>query len=260
MSKSVWRRASQSRPLLGKSVDLIQSPCSRQRMRILVSARLQAIAAPEAPEPMIRTSTRSLPAISALPRGGAAVVPPEGRAVAHGVEQGPVSLLEGVALREGRAGLHPEGQHDTIIAVIGGQDHPPEGRARCSAAGAIVVDQGFPSVAGHAGEGTNRLCGDRRQGLADQRKIAAQGPRDISQDGGIVGAGHAEGGAFGDHRPGDVAEVLKFRGGESGFGGVIHDGANASTGTRSYDLLRRMTGGGKREGKEKPPPCGEGPR
>src|ERR1700742_2365641 len=59
MSKSVWRRASQSRPLAGKSVDFIQSPCSRQRMCILVSARLQATAAPEAPAPMIRTSTGS---------------------------------------------------------------------------------------------------------------------------------------------------------------------------------------------------------
>jgi hypothetical protein len=35
----------------------IQSPCSRQRMCIFVSAKLQAMAAPEAPAPMIRTST-----------------------------------------------------------------------------------------------------------------------------------------------------------------------------------------------------------
>src|ERR1700751_2089340 len=66
MSKSVYRRASQSRPLLGNSVERTQSPCSRQRMRIFVSARLQATAAPEAPEPMIRTSTLSfMPASSA---------------------------------------------------------------------------------------------------------------------------------------------------------------------------------------------------
>src|ERR1700675_329258 len=107
MLKSVKRRASQSRPLLGKSVDFTQSPCSRYRMRIFVSARLQAIAAPEAPEPMIRTSTRSLPAISAFPGSRRAVVAPERRALAHGVEQGPVALFQVVTLREGRAGLQP---------------------------------------------------------------------------------------------------------------------------------------------------------
>src|SRR5258707_5526645 len=103
MLKSVKRRASQSRPLLGKSVDFTQSPCSRHRMRILVSARLHAIAAPEAPEPMIRTSTRSFSAISAFSGSRGAVIAPERRALAHGVEQGPIPLLDGVALREGRA-------------------------------------------------------------------------------------------------------------------------------------------------------------
>src|SRR5262249_1747612 len=37
----------------------IQSPCSKQRMFMRVSARLQAKAAPDAPAPMIRTSTTS---------------------------------------------------------------------------------------------------------------------------------------------------------------------------------------------------------
>src|SRR5260370_22471921 len=104
-------------------------------MRILVSARLHAIAAPEAPEPMIRTSTRSFPPISAFPRRGGAVVAPERRLVAHGVKQGPVSLFQGVALREGRAGLHAHRQQDTIIAGIGGPDRPPEVRARGPPAG-----------------------------------------------------------------------------------------------------------------------------
>jgi hypothetical protein len=54
-------------------------------MRIFVSARLQAIAAPEAPEPTIRTSTFSLPAISAHSRAGA-IVAPERDTAAHGVE------------------------------------------------------------------------------------------------------------------------------------------------------------------------------
>src|SRR6516165_6281903 len=57
MWKSSNWRASQSRAVLGYSEGFIQSPCSRQRMRILVSARLHATAAPEAPAPMIRTST-----------------------------------------------------------------------------------------------------------------------------------------------------------------------------------------------------------
>src|SRR5882757_11396254 len=156
MLKSVKRRASQSRPLLGKSVDPTQSPCSRHRMRILVSARLQAIAPPEAPEPMIRTSTRSLPAIGALPGKGGAVVAPEGRAFAHGVEQGPVSLFQRVALREGSAGLQPEGQQDTVVAVIGAHDHPSEGYGCGAAAGVIVVDQRFPPVAVQPGESARR--------------------------------------------------------------------------------------------------------
>src|ERR1700730_18251 len=121
-------------------------------MLILVSARLHGVAAPEAPEPMIRTSTRSLPAIGALPGRRAAVVAPEGRALAHGVEQGPVSLFQRVALREGGAGLQPEGQQDTVVAVIGAHDHPPESYGRGAAAGVIVVDQRFPPVAVQAGE------------------------------------------------------------------------------------------------------------
>src|ERR1700722_15643174 len=60
MSKSPYRRASQSRPLLGKSDCFIQSPCSRHKIFIRVSVRLQATAAPDAPEPMITTSTFSL--------------------------------------------------------------------------------------------------------------------------------------------------------------------------------------------------------
>src|SRR6516165_3608530 len=57
--KSPKKRASQSRPVLGYSAGFIQPPCSRQRMCILVSASDQATAAPDAPAPMIRTSTGS---------------------------------------------------------------------------------------------------------------------------------------------------------------------------------------------------------
>ncbi len=59
MLKSLYCRDSQSLPALGYSVGFNQSPCSRQTIRIRVSARVQAKAAPEAPAPMIRTSTGS---------------------------------------------------------------------------------------------------------------------------------------------------------------------------------------------------------
>src|SRR5690349_23991082 len=52
-------RVSTSRRVAGYSAGFIQSPCSRHTMCILVSAKLQATAAPEAPAPMIRTSTLS---------------------------------------------------------------------------------------------------------------------------------------------------------------------------------------------------------
>src|SRR6516164_5304591 len=68
--KSPKARASQSRPVLGYVAGFIQPPCSRQRMCILVSARLQATAAPEAPAPMISTSTGSF--MPAFPAPGAA--------------------------------------------------------------------------------------------------------------------------------------------------------------------------------------------
>src|SRR5262249_7072547 len=137
MSKSLKRLASQSRPLVGKSADLIQSPCSRQRIRIRVSARLQATAAPEAPDPTIKTSTRSLPAMSALLARGRAVVAPEGRADADSVEQRPVTPFQIVALREGSPRLQPQRQQHAIVAVVGGQNHPTEGHRR-GAAGLVV--------------------------------------------------------------------------------------------------------------------------
>src|SRR2546428_429032 len=45
--------------LLGYGAGFTQSPCSSQTIRMRVSARLQAIAAPAAPAPMISTSTGS---------------------------------------------------------------------------------------------------------------------------------------------------------------------------------------------------------
>ena len=59
MLMSVNARASQSLPVLGYSAGFIQSPCSRQTMRMRVSAKLHATAAPDAPAPTMSTSTGS---------------------------------------------------------------------------------------------------------------------------------------------------------------------------------------------------------
>src|SRR6516162_8903387 len=163
MSKSPKRRASQSRLPLGKSADLIQSPCSRQRMRILVSARLQATAAPEAPEPMIRTSTLSLPAISGRP-----VIAPERRALLDDLDQRPVALLQRVALRKRRPCLVPDGLEHAIVAIVGGEDRPPERHRGRTAGGVPSVDQRLALGAIETGEVARRLGLDRRQSLAHQ--------------------------------------------------------------------------------------------
>src|SRR3954451_13415475 len=62
--KSPKNRASQSRPVLGYVAGFIQPPCSRQRICIFVSARLHATAAPDAPAPIISTSTGSFMPLS----------------------------------------------------------------------------------------------------------------------------------------------------------------------------------------------------
>ena len=72
-------------------------------MRIFVSARLQATAPPEAPEPMMRTSTLSSMAPRSLGRRA-----PERGAGLDRVEKGPVALVADMALGEGRAGFEPE--------------------------------------------------------------------------------------------------------------------------------------------------------
>ena len=59
MLMSVNARASQSLPVLGYSAGFIQSPCSKQTMRMRVSAKLHATAAPDAPAPTMSTSTGS---------------------------------------------------------------------------------------------------------------------------------------------------------------------------------------------------------
>src|SRR6516165_9158770 len=125
MSKSALRRSSQSRPLLGNSEDLIQSPCSRHRIFIRVSARLQATAAPEAPAPMIRTSTISSVERAASGLASAVMsffrgvnVAPHSRPAAHRLQQGPIALFQLAALRIGRPRLDTEGAHHAIVAVI----------------------------------------------------------------------------------------------------------------------------------------------
>ena len=65
-----------------------------------VSARLQATAAPDAPEPMISTSTMSL-------RHSSRRVAPHLRALAHGIEQRPVALFDVWPLGNGGRGSRP---------------------------------------------------------------------------------------------------------------------------------------------------------
>src|SRR5215471_7889367 len=245
MSKSLKRLASQSRPLLGRSADLIQSPCSRQRIRIRVSARLQATAAPEAPDPTIKTSTRSLPAMSAFLTCGRAIVAPERRAAADSVEQRPVALFQVVTLGEGSPRLQPQRQQYAIVAVVGGQDHPTEGHRRGAAGLVVGTDQGLPLVAIQYREGAAGLRANRGEGFTNQPKVASHGLDDVGEDGGIVGTGHAPGGAGGDHRPRDVAEVALFRGGECGFGAIVHEspaGVRCRSSGSTRRLARRSTG------------------
>src|SRR6185369_10457128 len=133
MWKSEYRRASQSRPLVGKSVGLIQSPCSRHRIFIRVSARLQATAAPEAPEPMMSTSTISSVGRGTSGSGATAIsgsppvnVPPHPRPAPHRVQQRPVALLDGMSLGERGARLKSQRDHHAIIAVVALQYGPTE--------------------------------------------------------------------------------------------------------------------------------------
>src|SRR5262249_10316460 len=161
---------------LGNSIERTQSPCSRQRMRILVSARLQATAAPEAPEPMIRTSTFSLSAMSARP-----VVPPESRTLLDDFEQRPVALLHRVTLRERRTRLVAEGPQNAIVTVVGAEDGAPQRHGGPAADGVPCVDQCLSLAAIELREATRRLGFDRRQRLAHQREVATNGLGDISQ-------------------------------------------------------------------------------
>ena len=77
-SSSIWRvrcsprtaASNTSLGVLGYVAGFIQARCSRQRMCIFVSARLQATAAPDAPAPMISTSTGSF--MPVFPSPGAA--------------------------------------------------------------------------------------------------------------------------------------------------------------------------------------------
>src|SRR6202041_922600 len=125
MSKSAQRRASQARPLLGNSDCFIQSPCSRHRMRIFVSARLHATAAPEAPEPMISTSTMSLRG-SLIAGGLLSRVAPHFWPGANHVQQRPVALFQHVAFGERRPRFKAKRNHDAIVTVVALQNDPAE--------------------------------------------------------------------------------------------------------------------------------------
>src|ERR1044071_7889102 len=112
MAKLSPLRASASRRVAGYSAGVIQSPCSRHTMCILVSAKLQATAAPEAPAPTIRTSTLS--GIFAL-----RCLAPEWSLDLEGVQQGPVGLLLVRGVRERWSRRQRKRHQYAVIAVVG---------------------------------------------------------------------------------------------------------------------------------------------
>src|SRR5579864_4557954 len=100
-----------------------------------VSAKLQATAAPEAPAPMIRTSTTSSlgrtasgAAVALTSPSPTADVAPHPSSVAYRVEKRPVALFQHVAPRIRRARLEPQGAHHAVIAVVALQHGTPERR------------------------------------------------------------------------------------------------------------------------------------
>src|SRR5688572_2373604 len=98
-----------------------------------VSARLQATAAPEAPAPMMSTSTtasvgRALPCSSvAATSAPSSHITPHRRPVAHRVEQRPIALLHGMALRERCPCLQAKRLEHAVVAVVALQHGTPEG-------------------------------------------------------------------------------------------------------------------------------------
>src|SRR5579883_883659 len=98
-----------------------------------VSARLQATAAPDAPAPMISTSTvssrgRAVSGVSSAATSlpSLVAVAPHWRPAAHRVEQGPVARLQIMALGVGRPRFAAERAHDAVVAVVALQHHPSE--------------------------------------------------------------------------------------------------------------------------------------
>src|SRR5271169_708370 len=102
-----------------------------------VSARLHATAAPEAPAPIIRTSTISSVGRAALGLASAAIslpppldVAPHSWPAAYHIQQGPITLFQHVTLRIGRTWFETERAHHAVVAVIALQYGAPECRHR----------------------------------------------------------------------------------------------------------------------------------
>ena len=168
-------------------------------MRILVSARLQATAAPDAPEPMISTSTMSLRFAVHVRWSGHRATWACACARGRAATSRPAPAC---ALGEGRPWLEPERAHYAVVAVIALQDHPPE----CGAAGG----------AGDEGRDVGVLAKGRQFGEcgADVRGVSADRADDVGEDERIVRAGDAVFLAGREQHAGDAVERVGFGGGE----------------------------------------------
>src|SRR5882724_6734860 len=101
-------------------MELTQSHCSRHRIFMRVSARLQATAAPEAPAPMIRTSTiasvgrAALELASAMSASFAVHVAPHPRSATYRIQERPIALFQDMALREWWSRFAAQSPHHAV--------------------------------------------------------------------------------------------------------------------------------------------------
>ena len=154
----------------------------------MVSARLQATAAPDAPEPMISTSTMSLLAMSQRSGASRHILRP----AAHRIQQRPVALFQRVPLREWRPRLDvpATAARDRRGSSIAGS------RARAPRAGpplawnvAATASARAASRSANAPPGESPQAGQRARTSPRSRPMDRD---DVGEDHRVIGAGHAE--------------------------------------------------------------------
>src|SRR5207249_6190065 len=99
-----------------------------------VSARLQATAAPEAPAPMIRTSTVASVGRAALELSSVAMstsaavhVAPHLRPATHRIQERPIALFQDMAPREWWSRFAAQRLHHAVVAVVALQHGASQG-------------------------------------------------------------------------------------------------------------------------------------